>query len=96
METFQIAPLQDDHDILLPWWCIITHPTQYVLTGKESDSKFDGPKCKNCTAEAVSEFTVGYDESVAYFGSDQECIGELGTLCFDENLGCQICKPGPN
>ena len=89
-ETFEIAPLQDDHDILLPWWWIITHPMQYVLTGKASDLKFDSPKCKNCTARAVSEFTVEYDESVAYFGSDQECIGVLGTLCFDENLGGQI------
>ena len=49
-ETFEIAPLQDDHDILLPWWWIITHPMQYVLTGKESDLSFDSPKCKNCTA----------------------------------------------
>ena len=90
METFEIAPLQDDHDILLPWWWIITHPTQYVLTGKESDLKFDCPKCKNCAAMAVSEFTVEYDESVAYFGSDKECIGVLGTLRFDENLCGQI------
>ena len=89
-ETIEIAPLQDDHDILLPWWWIITHPTQYVLTGKESDLKFDSPKCKNCTAMAVSKFTVEYDESVAYFGSDQECIGVLGTLRFNENLGGQI------
>ena len=86
-ETFEIAPLQDDHDILLPWWWIITHPTLYVLTGKESDLTFDSPKCKNCTAKAVSEFTVEYDESVAYFESDQECIGVLGNLRFDENLG---------
>ena len=89
-ETFEIAPLQDDHDILLPWWWIITHPTQYMLTGKESDLKFDSPKCKNCTAKSVSEFTVEYNESVAYFGSNQECIGVLGTLRFDENLGGQI------
>ena len=89
-ETFYIAPLQDDHEILLPWWCIITHPTQYVLTGKASDLKFDSPKCKNCTAKAVSQFTVEYDVLVAYFGSDKECIGLLGTLCFDENLGGQI------
>ena len=27
-ETFEIAPLQDDHDILLPWWWIMTHPMQ--------------------------------------------------------------------
>ena len=90
METFQIAPLQDAHDILLPWWWIITHPTQYLHTGKESGLTFDSPKCKNCTGKAVSEFTVEYDKSVAYFGSDQECIGVLGTQHFDENLGGQI------
>ena len=89
-ETFEIAPLQDDHNILLSWWWIITHPRQYVLTGKESDLKFDISKYQNCTAKAVNEFTVEYDESVAYFGSDQQCIGVLGTLCFDENLGGQI------
>ena len=89
-ETFEIAPLQDDLDILLPSWWIIMHPTQYVLTGKESDLKFDSPKCKNCTAKAVSEFTVEYDESVANFRSDLECIGVRGTLRFDENLGGQI------
>ena len=61
-----------------------------MLTGKESDLKFNSPKCKNCTAKAVSEFTVEYDESVAYFGSNQECIGVLGTLRLDENLGGQI------
>ena len=35
----------------------------------------------------MSEFTVEYDESVAFFGSDQECIGVLGTLRFDEDSG---------
>ena len=89
-ETFEIAPLQDDHDIHLPLWWIITHPTQFVLTAKESELKFDSPKCKNCTTKGVSEFTVKYDESVAFFGSDQECIGVLGTLRFDEDRGDQI------
>ena len=58
-----------------------------MLTGKESDLKLDSPKCKNYTAKAVSEFSVDYDESVAYFGSDQEYMGVLGTLHFVENLG---------
>ena len=61
-----------------------------MLTGKESDLKFVSPKCKNCTTKAVSEFTVEYDKSVAYFWSDEECIGVLGSLHFDENLGGQI------
>ena len=49
--------------------------------------KFDSAKCKNCTVQALGEFTIEYDESVAYFGSDQECIGVLSTLRFDVNLG---------
>ena len=61
-----------------------------MLNGKESDLKFDSPKCKNSTAKAVSKFTVEYDESVAFFGSDQEWIGVLGNLCFDEDRGGQI------
>ena len=89
-ETFEIAPLQDDHDILLPWWWIIMDPGPFVLTGNESDLTFDSPKCKKCIAKAVSEFIVEYDESVAFFVSDQECIGVLGTLRFDEDRGGQI------
>ena len=61
-----------------------------MLTGKESDLTFNSSKCKNCTAEVVSKFRVRYDESVAYFENDQECIGVQGNLCFDENLGGQI------
>ena len=63
---------------------------QFILTGKESDLKFDSPKCKNCTAKCVSEFSVEYDELVAFFGSVQECIGVLGTLRFDEDRDCPI------
>ena len=61
-----------------------------MLTGKESDLKFDSPKYKNCTAKGVSEFTVEYDESVAFFVSNQECIGVLDTLNFDEGRAGQI------
>ena len=56
-------------------------------TGKDSDLKFDSPRCNNYTAKAVSEFTVEYDESVVFFWSDQDCIGVLGTLRFDEDRG---------
>ena len=89
-DTFEIAPLLDDHDILFPWWWIITNPMQFVLTGKESDLKFNRPKCKNCTAKAVSEFTVEWDECVSFFGSDQEFIAVLDTLHFEEKWGGQI------
>ena len=38
----------------------------------------------------MSELSVEYNELVAYFGSNQECIGVLGTQRFDENMGGQI------
>ena len=61
-ETFEISPLQDDHDILPLWRWILRHPTKHVTTGAQSGIVFDDPKCVNCTAEAVSEFTVEYDD----------------------------------
>ena len=71
-ESFQISPLQSAPEILLPWWWIITHPTKYVLAGKDIDMKFDSPKCKNYTAKAANEFTIEYDALVAYVGNKYE------------------------
>ena len=66
------------------------HPTKYKLTGKDINMKFDSPKCKNCTAKAANEFTIEYDESVAYVGNEYKQVGVLGTVRFDEELHCQI------
>ena len=71
-ESFEISQLQSSHEILLPWWWIITHHTKYELTGKDIDLKFGTPKCKNCTAKAANELTIEYDESVAYVGNEYE------------------------
>ena len=68
-ESFEISPLQSAHDILLPRWWIITHPTKYVLTEKDIDMKFNSPKCKNCPTETANEFTIEYDVLVAYVGN---------------------------
>ena len=38
-ESFEISPLQSTHEIILPWWWIITHPTNYLLTGKHIVSR---------------------------------------------------------
>ena len=52
--------------------------------------KFDSPKCKNCTAEAANEFTIKYDELVAYVGNEYEQVGVHGTVRFDKELHGQI------
>src|SRR5436853_5137737 len=92
-ENFEISPLQDDHDILLPWWWILRHPTKFVTSGVQSDLKFDDPKCVNCRAKAVEEFTIEYDESVACFGNEQKWVGVLGSLRFDDNLHVELDVP---
>ena len=89
-ELFEISPLQSAHEILLPWWWIITHPAKYVLTEKDIDMKIDSPKYKNCTAKAANEFTMKYDESVQYIVNEYEQVGVLGTVQFDEELHGQI------
>ena len=75
---------------MLPWWWIITHPTNYQLTRKHIDMKFNSPKCKNFTAKAANEFIIEYDESVAYVGNYTEQVGVLGTVRFDNELHGQI------
>ena len=43
-ESFEVSPLQDDHDILIPWWWTLQHPIQYLYSGAQSDIVFDSPK----------------------------------------------------
>ena len=45
---------------------------------------FDSPKCVNCTKSAMTEFSIDYDESVAYFGKEQKWVGVIGSLRIDE------------
>ena len=69
-ESFEVSPLQDDHDVILPWWWTLQHPIKYLYSGAQSDIVFDSPKCVNCTKTAATEFTIEYDETVAYFGNE--------------------------
>ena len=89
-ESFEISPLQSPHEIILPWSWIITHPTNYLLTGKHIDMKFDILKCKNSTAKVANKFIIEYYESVAYVGNYIEQVGVRGTLRFDDELHGQI------
>ena len=79
-ESFESSPLQSAHEILLPWWWIITHPTKYVLTRKDIDMKFDSPICKNCTTKTANEFTIKYDELAAYVDNECKQVGVLRSI----------------
>ena len=83
-EIFEVSLQQDDHDILMPWWWTLQHPIRYLYSGAELDIVFDSPKCVNCTKSAMTEFSIDYDESVAYFGKQPNWVGVLGSLRIDE------------
>ena len=36
-ESFEVSPLQDVHDILMPWWWTLQHPIRYLYSGAQSD-----------------------------------------------------------
>ena len=71
-ENFEITPLQKDHDILLPWWWVLQHPTKFTMTGKLEDLVFDSPKCCKCTKASMDDFTIDIDETIAEMGRDHE------------------------
>ena len=57
-ETFEVSPLQGDHDIILPLWWTLKHPTPYLTTRVRPDIKFDSPKCVNCTMSRPHELAM--------------------------------------
>ena len=83
-ESFEVSPLQNDHDILMPWWWTLVHPIRYLYSRAQSDIVFHSPNYVNCSKSAMREFSNDYDESVAYFGKEQKWVGFIGSLCIDE------------
>jgi hypothetical protein len=62
-ESFEIGPLDDEIDLVLPWWWIQKHKPSGWLEGKTV--KFDHPECVNkCTRHNANAFSIEYDPSV--------------------------------
>src|ERR1700712_2354959 len=89
-QSFEVSPLQDDHDIILPWWWSLKPPTAYLMTGKSEDLVFNSHSCINCTKEAVADFTIEYDNNVAAFGENEKCVGCIGSLKVDDDFNMEI------
>ena len=54
---------------------------------------FDSPKCVNCTKSVITEFSIDYDESVAYFGKQQKWVGVIGSLRIVEEENVTLVIP---
>ena len=77
----------------MPWWWTLQHPIRYLYSGAQSDIVFDSPKCLNCMRSAMTEFSIHYDESVAYFGKEQKWVGVIGSLRIDEEENITLDMP---
>lgn len=72
--SFEIGPLDDEVDAILPFWWIAKHPPTGLLENR--GLKFDSPKCARCTRENAESISFEYDESIldpAYLDSVMVC-----------------------
>ena len=91
-ESFEVSPLQDDHDIFMPSWLTLQNQIRYLYTGALSNIVFDSTKCVNCTKSAMTEFSIDHNESVAYFAKQQKLVAVISSLHIDEeeNVSLEI------
>jgi len=62
-EVFEVAPLEPEVDIFLPFWWIVKHPPQGAW--RDPDLCFNSPNCsKLCTKAATTKFSLSLDRSV--------------------------------
>jgi len=61
-EVFEVAPLESEVDIFLPFWWIAKHPPQGAWNS--AALRFNAPSCvENCTKQAT-QFPLSIDQSV--------------------------------
>jgi len=62
-EVFEVAPLEPEVDVFLPFWWIAKHPPQGAWDSPEL--RFSTPSCLDlCTKTAAQEFCLSLDESI--------------------------------
>lgn len=79
-ETFEVAPLDDECDIILPFWWMAKHQPSGLWTGP-SHVRFDSDLCKkHCTsAHAPNTFVLSDDKTL--IGSEPSpTTGYIGTV----------------
>ena len=64
MEAFEIGPLDQSSDIILPHWWIVQH-TPLGLTDSKGHISFTSPHCAlTCTEQALSSFPIEYTDDI--------------------------------
>lgn len=61
-ETFEIAPCDEEYDVILPYWWMCKHPPIGLTEGK---CEFSHDRCRNCNRDHVNDIEFELDESIA-------------------------------
>ena len=76
-ETFEIGPIEDSSDIMLPYWWIIKYGALSGITKENDKLQFTSKHChQHCTKVAVSSFSIKYDNCILKFETDLQWIGD--------------------
>jgi len=63
-EVFDVAPLEPEVDVFLPFWWIACHPLMGAWDSTEM--RFSSPECfAKCTYFEIADFSLSLDETVA-------------------------------
>jgi len=77
-EVFEIAPLEPEVDLFLPFWWIAKHPPQGVWDSEEL--RFSSHNClERCTRFETAEFSLSLDEAVT-LDPEAKVIGYVSAI----------------
>jgi hypothetical protein len=78
-ESFEIGPLEDGIDLILPFWWLCKHKPAGFFEGQ---LRFDDAYCEQkCTREAAQEFSIEYDPSILEIADyDISAVCYIGTI----------------
>jgi len=80
-EVFEVAPLEPEVDLFLPFWWIAKHPPQGVWDSEEL--RFSSHNClEKCTRFETAEFALSLDETVA-LDPEAKVIGYVSAIVED-------------
>jgi len=77
-EVFEVAPLEPEVDLFLPFWWIAKHPPQGAWDSEEL--RFSSHNClERCTRFETAEFSLSLDEAVT-LDPEAKVIGYVSAI----------------
>jgi hypothetical protein len=80
-EIFEIGPMEDLSDIILPYWWIVKDGALSEVTEENDTLQYTLKHShQHCTNAVVYSFSIEYDDSILKFGTDPRWIDVIGSI----------------